>query len=274
MFTNSSVFRYGVALLAVVVALAARLPLQPWLGGTFPLATVFTAIAFVVWVAGAWPAVVTMLAGWAAAGVVFRGGAGFFNNLTVADLAGFAMYVAAAVPIILLGHAMRTATRRLEARQELLTSANSALESEIEAQSLLAAIVASSEDAIISKTLDGVVTSWNRGAEHLFGWSAREAIGRSIQVIVPAEFRDQERGFLEQLRLGEHVERQDVQRLRKDGTRIHVSMTVSPVRDRQGHIIGASTTARDVTERKAWEDRLMRSEEAQRLLVGIHDDRA
>ena len=156
-------------------------------------------------------------------------------------------------------------------QQEELSSSNLTLASEIEAQSLLAAIVASSEDAIISKTLDGVITSWNKGAEKLLGWRADDAIGQSIHLIIPPELRDSERQILERLRNGERVEQLDVERMRKDGSRVHTLVTISPVHDRHGQIIGASTTVRDISTRKAWEESLMRSEEAQRLLVGIHD---
>src|SRR4029434_1327939 len=148
---------------------------------------------------------------------------------------------------VLLGEAMNRAHRDLNERQNELSRTNLALESKVEAQSLLAAIVASSEDAIVSKTLDGVITSWNKGAERLFGWTAQEAIGESIHLIVPPELRDQERDILDRIRRGQPVEHLDVERLRKDGTRVHVSVTISPVYDRHGHIIGASKTARDVT---------------------------
>ena len=268
---TSPLARYGIALAAIGIAIGLRYALQPWLGPTFPLATMFTAIAFVVWRAGWGPALLTTVGGWAAANFVFRGGVGFFGGLTLAELIGFLTYLIATIPIIVLGEAMTRARRALEADHAQLSTTNVALANKVEAQSLLAAIVASSEDAIVSKTLDGVITSWNRGAERLFGWSAAEAIGASIQLIVPAESRDQARGFLERVRRGERIEHLDVSRLRKDGSRIHVSISISPVYDRHGHIIGASKTARDVTSRRQWEEGLVRSEEAQRLLVGIHD---
>ncbi|HYH43694.1 MAG TPA: PAS domain S-box protein, partial [Burkholderiales bacterium] len=262
---------YGTAVAAIGVAIAVRFALTPWLGTTFPLATMFTAIAFVVWRAGAGPAFVTAMGGWAASGFVFRGGINYFGGLTFNELVGLLLYLLAVVPIIVLGHWMRAAHRKLEERHQELSSTNLALASKIEAQSLLAAIVASSEDAIISKTLDGLITSWNKGAEQLLGWPADHAIGQSIHLIVPPELRDNERQILARLRSGERVEQLDVERLRKDGSRVHTLVTISPVHDHQGHIIGASTTVRDISTRKAWEDSLMRSEEAQRLLVGIHD---
>jgi PAS domain S-box-containing protein len=268
---TSAVARYGIAIAAVVAAIGLRYLLTPWLGASFPLATMFTAVAVVVWGAGWGPALFAAIGGWAAGNVVFRDGMGFFGGITVNEIIGFLIYMLGTGPIIILGEKMRAAHRELEARHAQLSTANLALENKVEAQSLLAAIVASSADAIISKTLEGVITSWNRGAERLFGWTAAEAIGQSIHMIVPPEFHEQENGILRRLRVGERVEHLDVERLRKDGSRVQLSVTISPVYDRHKHIIGASKTARDITDRKAWELRLVRSEEAQRLLVGIHD---
>ena len=263
--------RYGTAVLAIAAALALRLALTPWLGTSFPLATIFTAIAFVVWRCGFGPALLTAIGGWAASGYLFRGGLNYFGGPTFNETVGFAVYLLASLPIIVLGESMRSAHRALQQRHAELSTTNLQLANKIEAQSLLAAIVASSDDAIISKTLDGIITSWNRGAEELFGWRADEAIGQSIYLIVPPELRDEERGILERLGTGQRVQHLDVERLRKDGTRVHIAVTISPVHDRHGRVIGASKMARDVTARKAWEEALVRSEEAQRLLVGIHD---
>jgi PAS domain S-box-containing protein len=116
--------------------------------------------------------------------------------------------------------------------------------------SLLAAIVGSSDDAIISKKLDGTITSWNRSAERLFGYSAQEAIGQRITLIVPDERRSEEEDILRRLARGERVDHFETVRRRKDGTSIDVSLTISPVRDAAGRVIGASKVARDITERR------------------------
>jgi len=254
----------GLSIGAIAVAIIVRQLLSPWLGTTFPLATMFTAVAFVVWRAGWAPALGVAIGGWIAVGFIFRGGLNYFGGLTINEIVGFLMYMVAVVPVIVLGEAMRRAQQAIETRQSELSTTNLALENKVEAQSLLAAIVASSADAIISKTLDGVITSWNKGAERLFGWTAEEAVGKSIHLIVPDDLHDQEREILDRLRRGERVEHLDVERRRKDGARVHVSVTISPVRDRHGHIIGASKTARDITARKEWEAQLLRSEEALR----------
>jgi PAS domain S-box-containing protein len=132
------------------------------------------------------------------------------------------------------------------------------------ATSLLAAIVDSSEDAIVSKNLDGVITSWNRGAEHLFGYPAQEAIGRNIMLVIPADRKKEEAGILKRIRKGERIEHFETLRLRKDGTPINLSLTISPVKDAAGQIVGASKVARDISERK-------RAEEATNLLAAIVD---
>ena len=139
------------------------------------------------------------------------------------------------------------------------------------ALALLAAIVDSSDDAIVSKTLDGVITSWNAGAERLFGYTAREAIGQHISFIIPLDHREEEAGIIERLRRGQPIEHFDTVRVRKDGTRLDISLTISPVRDAAGNVIGASKIARDVTDRKQAEQRLRESEERLRDLADALD---
>jgi PAS domain S-box-containing protein len=125
-----------------------------------------------------------------------------------------------------------------------------------EAQAALAAIVESSQDAIISKTLDSRIVSWNTGAEQLFGYTANEAIGRPITLLIPPERQDEERMILDRLRGGEHIEHYETVRVSKSARRIDVSLTISPVRDASGQIVGASKIARDVSARKRAERRL------------------
>ncbi|HYE85315.1 MAG TPA: ATP-binding protein [Vicinamibacterales bacterium] len=119
--------RYAIAIAAIAVAIAARIALAPWLGTTFPLATMFTAIAFVVWWSGWGPALVTTIGGWVAGAVVFRGGFGYFGGLTINEVIGFVTYLIATVPIVLLGEKMRSAHRELEARHADLSATNRAL---------------------------------------------------------------------------------------------------------------------------------------------------
>jgi PAS domain S-box-containing protein len=136
-----------------------------------------------------------------------------------------------------------------------------------EAQARLAAIVESSEDAIVSKTLDGVIRSWNAGAERLFGYSHHEAVGQPITLIIPPERHDEERAILERLCRGDRIEHFETVRVSKDGRRLDISLTVSPIRDDAGRIIGASKIARNITERKRAENALRESEERYRRVA-------
>jgi PAS domain S-box-containing protein len=130
----------------------------------------------------------------------------------------------------------------------------------------LAAIVESSEDAIVSKDIDGVITSWNRGAEQLFGYTAGEAVGRSITLLIPPDRLGEEDLVLARIRRGERVEHFDTVRWRKDGTLVDVSLTVSPIRDASGAVVGASKIARDISDRKRVDAEL---HDLQRRLLGL-----
>ncbi|HVT14925.1 MAG TPA: PAS domain S-box protein [Thermoanaerobaculia bacterium] len=125
-----------------------------------------------------------------------------------------------------------------------------------EAQARLAAIVESSQDAIISKSLRGIIRTWNAGAERLFGYTAEEAIGQPITLLIPPERLDEEEMILDRIARGERIEHYETVRVAKDGRRLHISLTVSPVRDAEGRVIGASKVGRDVTGRKEAEEAL------------------
>jgi PAS domain S-box-containing protein len=131
----------------------------------------------------------------------------------------------------------------------------------------LAAIVQSSDDAIVSKTLDGVITSWNQGAERLFGYTAAEAIGQPIFLIVPEDRKAEEEDVLARLRRGERIDHFETVRQAKDGGRIPISLTVSPVRDDRGNIIGASKVARDISDRVRMREMLQRAHDELEALV-------
>jgi len=110
------------------------------------------------------------------------------------------------------------------------------------AQQYLAAIVESSDDAIVSKTLDGTVMSWNAAAERLFGYSAEHAIGRDISIVIPSDRLDEEKRIIARLTAGERIEHLETERVRADGTRVLVSLTISPIKDAAGKTIAYSTT--------------------------------
>ena len=129
-----------------------------------------------------------------------------------------------------------------------------------EAQGRLAAIVASSDDAIISKNLNGIITSWNAGATRIFGYAPEETIGRHITLLIPPELHAEENIILARLRRGERIEHFETVRVTKSGKRLNVSLTISPVRDSKGRVIGASKIARDISDRKRIEDALRESQ--------------
>jgi PAS domain S-box-containing protein len=145
-----------------------------------------------------------------------------------------------------------------------------------EARARLAAIVESSDDAIVSKTLDGVIRSWNTGAERIFGYTSQEAVGQPITMIIPSDRHDEERMILDRIRRGERVEHFETVRVGKDGRRIDISLTVSPVRDDTGRVVGASKIARDITEQVGAAARLagaLEREQQQGRLLREQDER-
>ena len=119
-----------------------------------------------------------------------------------------------------------------------------------EAAQRLAAIVESSDDAIVSKDLNGIITTWNSGAERLFGYTAEEIVGKAVTILIPSDRQDEEPAILERIRRGERIDHYETVRRRKDGLLIEISLTVSPVKDAQGKVVGASKIARDITERR------------------------
>jgi PAS domain S-box-containing protein len=136
-----------------------------------------------------------------------------------------------------------------------------------EATPRLASIVESSDDAIISKSLDGIILTWNSGAERVFGYKAEEVVGKPITILIPSDRFDEEPGILARLRRGERIDHYETIRQRKDGSLINISLTVSPLRDRTGRIIGASKIARDISDRKRAEAALRDSERRLRDLL-------
>ena len=162
------------------------------------------------------------------------------------------------VPYLLYPSRLRDGSGAVTGLLALLVDISERSSAEVDRERL-AAIVSSSNDAIIGKTLDGIVTSWNAGATRMFGYRAEEMLGKSVTLLMPEELRGEEEEILASLRRGERIEHFDTVRVTKDGRRIDVSLAVSPVRDGSGRIVGASKVARDITERK-------RAEELQRLL--------
>lgn len=228
-FRHKSV-SYGVAALVAVFAVYLRYLLTPLIGETNPYHTAWIAVVFCAWYFGVGPSIAASL-------LCLVGIYSVFPRLVqdrsqLYSALGFLIFSAA---IIALGESSRRGTS---------------------SRALLAAIVNSSNDAVISKNLDGVITSWNRAAEQLFGWSASEAVGQSIMILIPPELRNQEVEILRRLRNGERIEHLETVRRKKSGEQIEVALTISPVIGPSGAVIGASKIARDITERKQVEAKL------------------
>lgn len=182
---------------------------------------------------------------------------GVFTQETEEIVAGIAAHAAMAIDNARL---LRTAQDELKHRQE----------AELDALRL-ASIVESSQDAIISKDLDGVIQSWNQGAERIFGYTADEIIGKPVTTLFPDELVSEEAGIIDRIRRGERIEHYETVRKHKDGTPIDISLTISPVKDTEGRIVGASKIARDVSDRKRAERALARRMTEQSALYRMTD---
>ena len=137
----------------------------------------------------------------------------------------------------------------------------------VEMGALMRAVVESSDDGIVSKDLNGVITSWNAGAQRIFGYTEAEVIGQPITIIIPPELHGEERQVLQRLRAGERIEHYETVRLTKRGKRVDVSLTISPMKDSTGRIVGASKIARDITERKRADEELRKAHEELEIRV-------
>ena len=146
------------------------------------------------------------------------------------------------------------------------------LEGEEIAPYWLTALIESADDAVISKTLDGIITSWNKGAERVFGYTAEEVIGKPVLILIPPDHHDEEPNILKRIKAGERIEHYETVRRRKDGTLIDISLTVSPIKAADGKILGASKIARDITHLKRAEEKIRTSEERYRTLFNSIDE--
>ena len=147
--------------------------------------------------------------------------------------------------------ARQRADRDLLATKEALERKTQELERKTQELSRLVAAIESSEDAIITKSLEGVIVTWNAGAKRMFGYSRDEVIGQPITILIPEDHIDEEPSILARLRRGERIEHYETVRRRKDGTLIDISLSVSPIKDASGRIIGAAKFARDITSAEA-----------------------
>jgi PAS domain S-box-containing protein len=363
---KSPAVSYALSIAALVAAVLLRWALDPLMGDTLPLVTLFGAVAAAVWVGGYRPAIVVTTLGYLAGAYLFIPPRGILV-FDVQTVIGLVAYVFTCALIVGFGEAMRRAQRRASERREILrvtlrsigdavittdndgrvTYLNAVAESltgwmqqdalgqrldsvfrivneqtrrpvespatkalregivvglanhtvliqkngrelaiddsaapirdefgevsgcvlifrdvsaqrrqeqdkasQLQAARFLASIVESSDDAIVSKSLDGIIQSWNAAAERLFGYTAEQAVGRHISLVIPSERIAEEDRILASLRAGQRIEHFETERQRSDGQRISVSLTISPIRDAEGTVIGASKIVRDITDRK------------------------
>jgi PAS domain S-box-containing protein len=237
----SPMVRHGVAIGLALIAILARRALDPFWGEQLPFILFFPAIMLSAWVGGFWPGVVTTAVCAAGAQYFWLGAPeSWFTSDSTRVLALLA-FGAVGVVISALNESWHAAIRERD-------------EHDLKVREL-AAIVTSSEDAIISKDLEGRIRSWNRAAERMFGFSAAEALGQSIRLIIPETRWHEEDDVVRRIRRGETIDHFETVRRRKDGTELPVSLTISPIHDAAGVVIGASKIARDVTDRRRAEQR-------------------
>ena len=260
--------RYAAAVSATVIALALRAAATPLWGVALPFIFFYPAIMLSAWLGGFGPGVVaTFLCAAAAVSPSLSPGSSLRAD-NLADATALLVFMGNGLLISGLTGALRRARARLTAPVRGLEADTEALKHGEMAQARLAAIVQSSDDAIVSKTLDGEIMSWNAAATRMFGYAPEEVIGRSITIIIPKDRLHEEAHMLASIRQGKAIEHFRTVRLRKDQTPISISLTVSPIRNAAGQIIGASKIARDISAQVEGEEEramLLARERAARL---------
>ena len=248
----------ALATAALGVAVLVRWLLDPWLGESLPFVTAFGAVAAAVWAAGWVPASFVAIIGYFAFSYFFIAPRHTLAFGTFAHVVGMLAYLLSCGLIIGIGEAMRAArVRRDRLSATVATQRRDAHETAEELLDALqlASIVESSGDAIIGKSLDGTIQSWNDAAERVFGYTAAEAVGRHISLVIPPERLAEEDQIITTLRAGQRIDHFETERVRKDGRRILVSLTVSPIKDDEGNIVGCSKVVRDITRQRRADER-------------------
>ena len=267
---SSATGRYLIALSLVAAAMLVRLALNPVAGNRFPFFLQFIAVMVSAYYCGFGPSIAGLAL--ATAPVMYRllyGGDVPARSWTALIAAW--LFCAFLAWLLARQWRMRTqvesSSRLAGERLEQLAVEKSQREREEQYSAQLRAIVESSEDAIISKDLDGTIRSWNHGAEQIFGYTAEEAIGKPMSLLVPPELSHEESDIIERIRGGGHVNHFETTRVCKDGRQIDVSLTISPIRDAGGRIVGASHIARDISERKEFEEQMRQAQKLESLGV-------
>jgi PAS domain S-box-containing protein len=241
---------YAVAILATAAAVGLRAVLGGVLGVRMPYVTFFAAVMVSGWYGGLWPGLLATGLGAAASALWFVGPQPVAPSTATVTTISVGLFVLVGGLISVASERLHAARRALERRSEQERRERSEAD---RAQALLAAVVESSEDAILTKSLSGQILSWNRGAEDMFGYTAAEAIGGPVTRIVPTHRRDEEDDILRRVSQGQRVPPFETERVNRAGKVLDVSVTLSPIRDAGGVIVGASSIARDIGARKALE---------------------
>jgi PAS domain S-box-containing protein len=259
-----ALLRYGAAFLLTGLAILIRIPLSSVLGAGVPFILFYPIVTLSAWYGGLGPGLLATALSTLAATFLYIEPFTSLALTGISDVVRLLLFIFSGAFISWICGALRGAN--LRAHELINLQAKTA-----EADAKLAAIVESSNDAILGKTLEGTITSWNRGAEQTYGYLASEAIGRNISMLAPPERRQEMEQILEKIRRGERVDNADTMRVHKDGRRLDIYLTVSPIKDVDGKIIGASTIARDITQRKRREHAMQFLAEASTALASSLD---
>ncbi len=269
---NSTAGRYGAALLLTAGSILLRFALNPLLQAKVPFALTLVAVLVVTRYFGIGPAILAALTGGAACSHLFLAAGVTFPGAMIS--VNTSSYLLISTAAIWLMEMQRREHNRADTNARLASQRLADLQRETaererqqEVSRKLQAIVESSEDAIVSKSLDGVVQSWNKAAERLFGYTSEEMVGKSLSPLLPAERVQEEADILERIRRSGRVKRFETVRLHKDGRAIPVSLTISPVHDDTGRVVGASEIGRDMTEQKQMEEQLRQTQKLESLGV-------
>jgi PAS domain S-box-containing protein len=240
--------RYAVAIGATVLAVALRSAMTPLWGTTLPFIFFYPAIMLSAWFGRLGPGLLATFLSAVAAMTLWLPAITDMSVHNLADATGVIAFVAIGILMSVITEALHRTRARLAAKVRDLEADAVALKQGEEARARLGAIVDSSGDAIVSKNLDGIVMTWNGAATKMFGYTGDEIIGRSITTIIPRDRLNEETQTLALIRRGEAIENFRTIRVRKDGTHIAISLTISPIKNAAGEIIGASKIARDISD--------------------------